>query len=590
MARFRWSDILKTGAKAVLDNLEGRLQDSDRDDRSRQDEGRDAGGRRAPASGDRPPRPAPEAPKRGQDLDILVARRGSEAQARAQSLADGTTVRAERKLWKALELAAEHLNNQGPCGVTLRIAAGHYPGRLRTGVWQIPKIVAPDSSLHILGGHDGAFSRRTPFASQTVLEVAQDRNAPVLQFERNSKLDRFVLSGLVIDCGPSNVYGAGDNLMTGQTGAYELLAFSYLEVEDLVVADNVFANAGHRVAETLIRAASDGAEILVRNNIFLNNVMTWRAFSAKFRHQPARYVFEHNSFILNWPHNPDRSTSNPGALELGDKHSAGTVELRRNLFAFNVGGAIHAGFDREHGPEMVVEDNLFWGNGALFELDDPGLGAVVGKFNRSRTYLPLHPDDLEDELEWQAAANVVLDPDLRVQILPFEGFDSSEAPGAESLGTEAPGTGAKGTGVGSGDLAADGLDDDAAASDPGSDKGPGGDDDFATGSEVALGGSLDDDAEGFDLGQGEVFGDETFGDSASEDFGAGDFDTEDYDGDLDAFDEGFSHLDWDAGGDRSYQSRGFAARLFLDANEVPLPRAEAAAHYGASPEHVERDD
>ncbi|MCG8461279.1 MAG: hypothetical protein MI919_33755, partial [Holophagales bacterium] len=216
MARFTWGDILKTGAKVVLENLEDRArQEGERQEEERR--GSSSGGRRP----DPDPPPPPETttgPKPGQNLDILVAPRGSEAHSKAEELADGQLVVAERKLWKAFERAAEHLSSQGPCNVTIRLAAGAYAGRMRTGTWLIPKIDAPGSSLHVLGGYGGAFVRRAPFTHRSELVVAEDRTAPVLQFTRNSRLDRCVISGLVIDCGPSNIYGDGDNLMTGQTG------------------------------------------------------------------------------------------------------------------------------------------------------------------------------------------------------------------------------------------------------------------------------------------------------------------------------------------------------------------------------------
>ncbi|MCG8456185.1 MAG: hypothetical protein MI919_07875, partial [Holophagales bacterium] len=379
----------------------------------------------------------------------------------------------------------------------------------------------------------------------------------------------------------------GDNLMTGETGSYEMIAFSYLEVETLVIADNLLANAGHRVVETLIRAASDDAEIVVRNNVLINNVMAWRAFSAKFRHQPARYRFLHNSFLLNWPNNPDRSTSNPAALELGDRHSAGTVEIRGNVFAFNIGGALHAGFDGDLAPTMVVHDNLFWGNGVLFELDDPGLASVVGKFNRSRKYIPLHPDDFVDELEWDAGGNVVLDPHLRVQIRPFQGFDSTESAEAPEK-TDRQG--------GGGDRVGDPWSAGGESVETEVEEGAGSDELLLEDGErdsLLQGGSLDDLEEGFDLSVGDVLDDDPTDEGEDpaagdlDDFGGDDFGTSAFDAD---FDDGFQDLGWGGGAMETFHAEGFASRIYLDAPELPFPREETAKAYGASPERVDRED
>ena len=210
--------------------------------------------------------------------------------------------------------------------------------------------------------------------------------------------------------------------------SYEILAFSYLAAERLVIADNVFVNAPHRVAETLVRAPSDNAEVIVRNNLILNNVFAWRVRSATGPHKPRRYSVEHNSFILNWPRTPDKTTGSTGAIEIGDRHTAGEVDLRGNLFAYNIGGAIFPGYDDTDGPPIHIRENLFWGNGTLFEVAEPGGAAVVGKFNRSGTYGTFDLFDIEDNFSWPTAGNTVVDPGLRVQIEEFKPIDSGKRP------------------------------------------------------------------------------------------------------------------------------------------------------------------
>jgi hypothetical protein len=484
----KWSDLIEVGLDILLDDKDEKKPETDPQ----------------PAK-----RPAP-------DLQILVAPRRSAAFRRAEELASEPGVEAERKLFRALQRAAEYLNQNGPCTVSVKIAAGEFTGKANTGTWWIPKIEAPGSRLRLLGGYAENWERREPFSRFSRLQVSEDRTAPVLQLERESLLEEFYLSGLVMDAGPSNRYGTGDNLLTGQSNAYEILALSYLTIERLVISDNVFLNGGHRVAETLVRAASDQAEVLVRNNLLINNILTWRAFTAKYKHQPRRYVLEHNSFILNWPRNPDRTTSNPGTLEVGDRYTADAVEIRGNLFAHNVGGAIHPGQDDTDGPPLSITENLFWGNGTLFDVEEPGDAVVVGKFNRARSYGTFDLWDIEDNFSWEIEGNQVIDPDLRVQIKAFEGFSSVEEPPAAAEAVEEPPA------------------------------------------PVAEEASEDDPFGSLDLGS-------------------------DPPSDL------FKDLGFGASGDEThYEAKGFAPRLFLDAEELPFPRNPEARAYGASPERVEQ--
>ncbi len=387
--------------------------------------------------GKKPPADRPDPP--GQDLEILVAPRGSAAHDAATRRA-GDAVVAERKLFRAFDRAAEHLNTQGPCTVTLRIAGGEYTGKARTGTWLVPRIDAPGSTFRVLGGHADDWSARAPFHRPSRLVISAERSAPVFQLERESKLRELYLSGLTIDAGPGNVYDRQDNLVASRSASYEILAFSYLAAERLVIADNVFVNAPHRVAETLVRAPSDDAEVIVRNNLVLNNVFAWRVRSASGPHKPRRYAVEHNSFILNWPRTPDKTTGSTGAIEIGNRHTAGEIDLRGNLFAYNVGGAIFPGYEDTVGPPIQIRENLFWGNGTLFETDDPGGAAVVGKFNRSGTYGTFDLIDIEDNFTWPTADNQVLDPGLRVQIKEFKPIDSGRqrAPIARADAAEDP--------------------------------------------------------------------------------------------------------------------------------------------------------
>ena len=517
MAKFSWKNLAQAGAELLLGD----------DDPPKKPRPKDA----------EPPEPA------GIDIEIFVAPRGSDAHAAAEERADDERTFAERKLFRALNRAAEHLDSSGPCTVTVRVAEGQQTGKANTGTWLVPEIDAPGSKLHLLGGYDASWGERRPFERRAVLECSSDRTAPVLQFSRESRLQELYLSGLVMDTGNANRYDNEGNLLTGQTNAYEILALSYLEFERLVIADNTFINGGHRVAETLVRAASDDAEIVVRNNLILNNVMAWRAFTAHAPHKPRRYRIEHNSFILNWPRNPDRGTSNPGTLEIGDKHTAEHIEVRRNLFAWNAGGALHVG--AEDTP-LRLEENLFWGNGALFEVENPGDAAVVGKFNRAREYVTFDPIDLEDNFDWPVADNLVADPRLRVQIKEFKGFSSVADTRAEINSAETNSAETK---------PADAKADDAEVTEGSTD----------TGTDDALPG-LEDLA---GLGQLDEF------EEPEEDPAAA----------LALDDDLF--LDLEPAEDGGLDYRNFATRLYLDAPESPFPRSSEAQGYGADPARVE---
>ena len=91
----------------------------------------------------KPPKEPP--PRPGRDIEILVAPRNSEAHKAATARANDSTVFAERKLFRALNRAAEHLNSQGRCTVHLKIAGGEYTGKAKTGTWLVP----PNRSIRL---------------------------------------------------------------------------------------------------------------------------------------------------------------------------------------------------------------------------------------------------------------------------------------------------------------------------------------------------------------------------------------------------------------------------------------------------------
>ncbi|MEQ8976902.1 MAG: hypothetical protein RL846_03175, partial [Deltaproteobacteria bacterium] len=244
-------------------------------------------------------------------------------------------------------------------------------------------------------------------------------SAPLLSFEgRNHALAELYLSGFVFDVAPGNKYDAKTNsLLRGASCTFPILKFGYLETERLVVADNVFMNAAQRGVEPLIRAASPSAEVVVRNNFIMNNTLAWIVKSANGRNMPKRYHVHGNSFIMNWPYNPDPSTAQPAALEIGNKYTAAEVVIEENLFAHNVGGAIMPGYDDNVGPKIAIRKNLFFGNGVLFGVKSTDTAAVVGKFNRAATHGTYSAEDIEDDFSWDLADNVSFDPKVPIALV-----------------------------------------------------------------------------------------------------------------------------------------------------------------------------
>lgn len=357
------------------------------------------------------------------DINILVGPKGSFAWETAKARAHKTTVFATKSVAKAFKMAGRKISACGDCTVNVKIATGDFFGKAKTGHWQFPEVDAPAARLRIVGGYDETFTHRTPFQNQTRLITAQDRSRPVIHF-KGGQVKELYVSGLSFDVAPGNTYDKRNNsLQKGSSSLYPILSFGALITDRLVVADNIFLNGAHTVAQPLINAMSNEAQVLVRNNLIMNTVMAWRVHSPSSKKIIKRYGFENNSFILNWPSNPDPGTANPGTpnfgtLEIGNKYAAKRVDITRNLFAYNAGGAIHAQWDDVKGPPVAITDNLFWGNGSLYGVTDPDMAAVVGKFNGSRGYLALTMDDVED-FEWEVKNNAAFDPKLHVQFKPF---------------------------------------------------------------------------------------------------------------------------------------------------------------------------
>ena len=389
------------------------------------------------------------------EVNILVANQDTPAAKAAAAKADGKTIFAETKLFKAIDKAVEVITAKKHCPVpkkqglpvpactltpnerylvvNIKVAGGEYTGKGGKGGFSVPEIIEPDTTLRILGGYDDAFARRAPFSNPTTIPAG----GTVFALEgKNHSLKEFYLSGFVMDIGGGNQYDAKTNsLLKGTSAGVQAVTIGYLETGRLVYADNVFLNSAHKAAAPLIRAANENAEVIIRNNFIMNNVLAWEADSARAKIIPATYTFEGNTIVLNWPYNPDPTTGNPAALQLAGKYAAKKFVIKKNLFAHNPGGAIYWTAPKEKdGPETEIVENLFFNNGSLFGENTPDAAVMVTKFggfkNREVPWNVISLGVLGD-YAWKIEKNVALDPKVPI-VMVKPGFANSASVSAQN--------------------------------------------------------------------------------------------------------------------------------------------------------------
>lgn len=358
-----------------------------------------------------------------EDYIILVAPRGTPANEFAASKANDQTVFAERRLHRALTRASEILAQGGAHTVSVLVAAGAYPGRTGTGVWEIPTVSNPEGTLRVLGGFNDDFTGRQPFGLITTLETQEGRPGAFITVGRRSALKQLVISGLMFDAAPSNAYDARSNsIMKGQSRTYPMIAFQQLRVEHLVVADNIFINGPHGAFDPGI-AGRPGSVVDIQNNLFLNTIKLMKP-AATSGGPNVDINLRNNSFILNWPYNPDATSSNVGALELYHSDGYKTLTIEGNLFAYNPGGAMQHDWAPERMGDIVIRDNLFYANGSLFSTATPEEGVIVGKFGPNPSHIPLDLMTIEDDLDYDVSGNVSIDPEIGLSMAPLQAVDS----------------------------------------------------------------------------------------------------------------------------------------------------------------------
>ncbi len=354
---------------------------------------------------------------------LLVANRGTPAEAAGKKLADGEKVFFEVKLFKALDKAAELLK-AGEHTVTVKVAGGQqHTSQGNSGSWTVPQIVNPKGTLVIAGGYDGEWAKRDPFALASELVTVRGRGA-VLEFSPKSKLAKLVVSGLHFDAAPSNSYDVKTNsLLKADSRSLPLVAFQSLATAHLVVADNVFLNGAHTAVNPYITPAGDASRVDIVNNLFLNNVMLMKTQTGGWGLKTLN--IKGNSFILNWPFNPDPTSSNVGALELYHSECCEELNIESNLFAFNPGGAMQHDWPEKQMPKLHLKKNLFFTNATLFGDGRGDAGLFVGKFGKSPKHLVITVEQAADDYSYDMDGNVSFDPKVPVALVDLQAADSS---------------------------------------------------------------------------------------------------------------------------------------------------------------------
>lgn len=358
-------------------------------------------------------------------IEIYVAARDTPAAKLAEPMADGKTKFWFPKLPRAFEKAVELLNGTDH-EVRVNVArADDLPGvGLPNG------LNGARAKLLILGGWCDDWKKRDPFSCGSAFTTGEGRNQGFLSFGGNkTQLDTLVISGFVMNAAPSNKYDARTNsLLKGTSSTTPLIGLAQVVVRRLVVSDNVLVNGAHRAFEVFHSPASNECEVEIVNNFVLNTIIPFKFSPAGFKgFKTKRVRFANNSVLLNWPFNPDATSSNVGALELYHRDCCEQLVIEDNLFAFNVGGAMQHDWPTGRMGKIALKRNLFFKNAQLFGDDRPEAGVFVGKFGTNPKYaiVPLAPH-MEDDYPYEFADNVSLDPGISIVSPDLLAADSSK--------------------------------------------------------------------------------------------------------------------------------------------------------------------
>jgi hypothetical protein len=355
---------------------------------------------------------------------IYVAARDSEAHKAAEKLVDDKTAFWFAKLPKALDKAVELLSGSSH-QVRIFMAQGQ-----EGGLYGLPNgLDASKATFHLLGGWCPDWQTRDPFQCPTELLAGAGRPQAFFSFGGNkTKFQELVISGFVLDAAPSNTYdGKTNSLLKGTSRTVPLLSLTQVVVNHLVIADNVFLNSAHRAFEVFHSPMSNETTVDIQNNFFLNNVIPLKFAPAGYKGFKTKAInFKNNSVILNWPFNPDKTSSDVGALTLYHKDCCGELNIEKNLFAYNPGGAMQHDWPTARMPKLRINENLFFLNATLFGNDKPEAGFFVGKFGPSPLYSVVNVGPgLQDDYSYEMKDNVVMDPKVPVALVDLQAADSS---------------------------------------------------------------------------------------------------------------------------------------------------------------------
>jgi len=360
---------------------------------------------------------------RADTFTIYVAARDSEAHKAAEKLVDEKTTFWFAKMPKALQKAIELLNGTSN-EVRVLMAQGQ-----EAGLYGFPDgLDASKAKLFILGGFCD-WKTRDPFACPTEILAGEGRPSGFFSFGGNkTRFQELVLSGFVFDAAGSNKYDAKTNsLLKGSSRTVPLISLSQVVVNHLVIADNVFLNGAHRAFEVFHSPMSNDAVVDVQNNFFLNNVIPLKFSPAGYKGFKTKAVnFRNNSVILNWPFNPDKTSSDVGALSLPTKDCCGVLNIENNLFAYNPGGAMQHDWPEARTVNLKINTNLFFMNATLFGNAKPEAGFFVGKFGLNPIYAVIDQGPgLQDDYSYEMKGNVVMDPKVPVALVDLQAGDST---------------------------------------------------------------------------------------------------------------------------------------------------------------------
>ncbi len=358
-------------------------------------------------------------------IKIYIAARDSDAAKAAEKLADGKTSFWFPKLAKGFDKATELLQNTEN-DVRIMMAQGKEGGLFG---WGQGSVNAPKGKFMLLGGYCPDWKERDPFKCPSEIISDDGRPDAFFNFGGNKNIiGELVISGFVLDAAPSNKYDAKSNtLLKGTSRTIPLIALKQVVTNHLVIADNIFLNGAQRAFEVYHSPMSNDCVADIQNNFFLNTVIPVKFFPALYKGFKTKQInFKNNSVIMNWPYNPDPTSSNVGAIELWHKDATNELVVEGNLFAYNSGGAMQHDWPVNRMPKMKFVSNLFYMNAAVFGDARPEAGVFTGKFGPNPKHqIVTLKDHMEDDYPYEFKDNVVMDPKVPVALVDVGTVDSS---------------------------------------------------------------------------------------------------------------------------------------------------------------------